>query len=215
MRWTSVLLALVPLTLWLAFLIDAYRRSERAALRHALAQFVIACVAAGVTVLPQLALWYRLHDRWLVFPSQGFSSASLVANIANVVFSTNRGLLVWSPAALLGVLGLALIRPLALRLAALIYIGAQLGVLGLWHDWFGGGGFGPRYFIEALPIAAVGLVALIGRIKTPLAIWLAGALAAALTFHQLTLMTLVDHGWLPMQDYYKGLPLGLRGQLSA
>ncbi len=106
MRWTGVLLALVPLTFWIVFSIDAFRRGERAALRRAGVQFVIAGMASAITVLPQLALWHQLHGRWLVFPPQDFSTARLAANISNVFISTNRGLVFWSPVMLLGMIGL-------------------------------------------------------------------------------------------------------------
>ncbi len=98
-------------------------------------------------------------------------------------------------------------------MASLLYLLAQLGILGVRHDWYGGGGFGPRFLIESLPVLAMGLAVLLDRLPPRHGVWLGGALLAVLGFHQLVLVTMVEQHWLPMQNYYQGQPIGFDVQL--
>lgn len=81
-----------------------------------------------------------------------------------VLFSGDRGLLVWSPVVALGLLGLlGFQRPyrgLALSLAAICL--AQVFINAGVRDWYGGESFGLRRLTELYPVVAVGAAALLG-----------------------------------------------------
>jgi len=70
-------------------------------------------------------------------------------------------LVFWSPFILIGIIGLIRIPDREIKLSAITYTFIFLLVLGYRLDWFGGGGYGQRYFIELLPIVAVGFACLL------------------------------------------------------
>jgi hypothetical protein len=214
-RWASVLIAIVPLTLFGWQLLTLARAGERTEARRLMVQLLGFAVGFGLVLLPQFALWYQTHGSWLVFPSQGFTTGLLPRNLLNLFFHTNRGLLYWAPFVLMGLGGLARVRPAPLRLALLLYVGAYLYVLGRWGDWYSGGGFGARYFIETLPVAAIGFVTLMrGAWTNRAARVLITGLAAALMLHGLTLLHTYEQNKFPADVYGHGAPLGFAYQLE-
>jgi hypothetical protein len=80
-----------------------------------------------------------------------------------VLFAGDRGLFVWSPVAVLGLIGLIVLarreRDLALALLAIIV--AQVFVNSGVRDWYGGEGFGLRRLTEIYPALAVGTATLL------------------------------------------------------
>lgn len=220
-RWNGLLMAIVPAfyfgeQLWRALARRAWPEAGRVLLQAALALGFFL-----LTLTPQLALWYRLHGRIAVLPQGGesFVDSLLPLNLPRVFLATNRGLLFWCPFALLGVLGIACIPDKRLRLMAALVTLAQALLVGYRVDWYSGGGFGARYFIELLPFLAVGVVCLLGRLPRGRG-WAVGAglCGAAMVLHQLALMHAYEHGtegWLDMAAYNLGLPLGVGWQLEA
>ena len=123
--------------------------------RRALA---VAACAGVLCVLPQLALYkfatgafivnaYATHD-------MGFSFAS--PHLVAVLFSSQKGLFVWSPVLLLSVAGAAVARGWArqLRVAAAIVFALQTYLVASWAQWQFGASFGHRAFTDALGLAA-------------------------------------------------------------
>jgi hypothetical protein len=99
----------------------------------------------------------RLHRR--VHGVEGPWSGDLMAGMAGTLLSPNRGLLVFSPWVAVALA----VAPAALRrlprgslpgwlLAALV---PYLLVLSKYAVWWGGGSFGPRYWIDAVPVLGV------------------------------------------------------------
>jgi protein-S-isoprenylcysteine O-methyltransferase Ste14 len=84
-------------------------------------------------------------------------------HIGDVLFSDARGLFVWSPLTLLGLVGLTSLGrkrwPLALMLIFLL----QAVLNGMVADWWGGWSFGMRRMAELYPVFVLGLGALLGR----------------------------------------------------
>ena len=109
-----------------------------------------------------------------------FKPKVAAAGLAGLLLSPNRGLLAFSPAALLGLWGLALAFRRWRSEPLLASFGAAAVLYALLHacttTWAGGGSFGPRYLTETLPI--LGLAA--GLVVPALNFWgLAGALLLA------------------------------------
>lgn len=87
----------------------------------------------------------------------GAFSAQRLAGIAGLLVSPNRGLLIFTPVALLGLWGLARqIAPGEPRDPALVSFGiaalATLLIAGSYPVWWGGWSFGPRYLVDVLPV---------------------------------------------------------------
>ncbi|HEY6324109.1 MAG TPA: hypothetical protein VJA16_21410 [Thermoanaerobaculia bacterium] len=81
------------------------------------------------------------------------------AGMAGLLLSPNRGLLVFSPAALFGLWGMATALRRWRQELLLASFSAAAVIFALLHasttTWSGGGSFGPRYLTEALPILAL------------------------------------------------------------
>jgi hypothetical protein len=99
------------------------------------------------------------------FFTAGLFSAERLQGIAGLLVSPNRGLLVFTPIALLGLWGLARqIAPGEPRDPVLVSFGiaalASLLIAGSYPVWWGGWSFGPRYLVDVLPVlglAAIGV----------------------------------------------------------
>ena len=130
---------------------------------------VLALAAALCLVLatPQLLAWKAIFGAYFIVP-QGPSYLDWSSpHLQDVLFSANHGLFAWSPALLLGLLGLFfhLRRDPALAGGALLAFAALAwtnGAVTDW-DWEGGDAFGARRFDVAVPLFAVGLAAFAQR----------------------------------------------------
>ena len=155
-RWQNALVLLVPLGTDLL---------ERRLGRRRIAGY--AWMALGTVWLfsPQMAMWQVLYGRPLLVPQgSGFFNWTRPA-LAAILFSSNRGLFLWSPLFLLGVVGLVWLwrrdRPLALPIALVCLL--ELYLNSVTRDWWGGGAYGPRRFIEILPLLVPGMAGLLAR----------------------------------------------------
>lgn len=109
----------------------------------------------------QLAAWYilngRFHSQYLD-SSEGFTWFS--PHILGVLFSPENGLLLWTPAYLMGWIGL-LYR--SIRTRSSLWIGMtltvviQIYVVASWSTWWQGASYSGRMFIGLLPFVAFGL----------------------------------------------------------
>lgn len=219
-RWNGLLMGVVPLFYFGEHLISGLRRR---ATREAWAVLRQVCVMLGaflLTMTPQLALLYRLHGTLFALPQSGdaFVDSLLPINLPSIFFHTNRGLVFWCPFALLGMASIIFIPDVRLRLmAALVSVG-QIILIGYRVDWYSGGGFGARYFIELLPFFAIGTASLLQRLPHG-RVW-SGALfagSALLILHQSVLVFAVEHGtegWVDLGRYVQGQPLGGWWQLD-
>ncbi|NTU83322.1 MAG: glycosyltransferase family 39 protein [Chloroflexales bacterium] len=220
-RWNGLLMGAVPAIYFAAHIHKALARRSGREAGAALIQIGVMLGLFLVTISPQLALWHQLYGSFLALPQGGesFVPSLLPINLPKVFFDTSRGLVFWSPAVLIGMLGVALIPDLKLRLMAALVVLGQVTLIGYRVDWFSGAGFGARYFIELLPFLAIGIVCLLRRLPRG-AGWsiAAGALMVALVVHQFVLMHAVENsasGWIDAANYGKGQPIGVRWQLDA
>jgi hypothetical protein len=158
--------------------------------------------AASLAFAPQMVVWRVLWGRFLTLPQGGGFMDWSSPHLADTLISADHGLFSWTPAMLLGAVGLLL----GLRGSALLHAGALLvfaataWVNGGVTDWAAGDAFGARRYDLVVPLAALGLASLISRtlpvvVRFPLAVP-AGALLL-LSVWNLGLITLFREGRYP------------------
>ena len=157
-------------------------------------QIGLAVVASVVCWTPQLAflLWNRVDPTQM--PGVRFSKLQ----VAEVLFSTDRGLFPWSPVVYVGVVGLAAWLRRSPRLAALFVLGfaAEVYINGTVRDYGGGWAFGGRRFDGCLLLFALGLAAVLQwMLRRPLV--LVTTLCAGLVLWNLGLAKQSKHGDVP------------------
>ncbi|PDW03901.1 hypothetical protein [Candidatus Viridilinea mediisalina] len=220
-RWNGILMGVLPAIYFAAYLFPAIKQRSLRETWPVVRQIGIMLTIFGLLLTPQLALWYRLHGTFFMLPQDGgsFVASWLPTNLLHIFFHTNRGLLYWSPLVILGMLGIFFIPAWRVRLAAILIITMQLVLIGYRRDWYSGGGFGARYFIELLPFLVLGLIALLQRLPQA-RMWniALGVGAIVLVIHQFTLLYVVERiteGWIEPAAYFQGQPLGLAWQYEA
>lgn len=217
-RWAGILYVVLPMTYFGTQLIGITRTKNSSALGSLVRQVLVMIVTFGLTISPQLSLWRRLYGSFLASPqrSDSFVATALPSNLLKIFLDTNRGLMIWSLFSFIGLLGMMRIPNPKVRISAMLYMGLQIVLIGYRVDWYGGGGYGPRYFIEALPLLTIGFVCLAQPVvKKPFGKLLVGLCAIALIAHQAVLVYAVEHaseGWLNWGDYLRGQPIGLDWQ---
>jgi hypothetical protein len=162
-RWQDAIVLLLPA--W--ELVDAARRHRRAtsATIHG-----IGLLAAGLAVgiLPQLFAWSAIYGTYLTMPQGGSFMRWSEPAVLPVLFSTNHGLFLWTPALLVATAGLGWLwrRDGVVGTAALLMLAAAVYVNAAVADWWAGEAFGSRRFIACTPIFALGLAALGDRLES-------------------------------------------------
>ena len=136
--------------------------------------------------LPQVAAWRLMYGSFFTIPQGSGFIDWKGRHAVDVLISADRGLFNWHPVLLLGLVGLLVALPVAKEYAV-----AALGVVaftaylnGSVRDWNASSAFGARRFDLVLPLFALGLAALLARIrpvleKRPLLLPAVGLLLAA------------------------------------
>jgi len=168
----EVYFALLPALTLLRLIVRA-RRSWSAARLRQVALTLIGLVAAfAVAALPFFVLNLRSREGQL-FREQSLWGFSLQyarsPRIGEILFSSNHGLVSWTPLAGLGLLGLVGIclrgrRERRLAAAFLLALCAGLVLLAASYDWTGGWSFGSRRLTEAFALFAFGVCAVAGAL---------------------------------------------------
>ena len=156
-RWQNALIMMVPM----AELVWQWRH-EKASVRS----LAICAGASGVTALviflPQLLAWKQIYGQWLLTPQGDEFMRWSDPQIVAVLFSTNHGLFMWTPAVLLAVLGLGVCvtRHPLIGWSSLGVVLMTVYVNAVVVDWWAGEAFGARRFVGNTPFFAIGLSAL-------------------------------------------------------
>lgn len=150
---------------------------------------------AVLVFLPQLAVDQVLFGGWLPARPAGQDLDPLHGHYLEVLFSSYRGLFVWSPVFLAAVAGTALLRERAWQAAAAYALVVETLINGAAPDWWGGFAFGARRFVDLAPFVAVGVAALAVRVgKRPAWVGLAGlGLWNVVEIANLTYVIRTDH----------------------
>jgi hypothetical protein len=150
-RWqTGVLLALP--------LLDGLLESRRSWRKSAWA-----LVSSAACFAPQMMFWWLTAHSALAMPLTQHGVSWSRFSVAEVLFSTNRGLFTWSPVIYLGVAGLVIWARRAPRLALLFLLGflLQVYVNASVAYWWSGWSFGSRRFDNCLLFFVVGFAAML------------------------------------------------------
>ncbi len=112
--------------------------------------------------------WWRMYGSPWVVPAAVQGQQAFLAGpvyVKEVLFSPQRGLLLWSPLVVLALAGLAVLyrahRALSVTLALMFLL--QVLMNASLFDWGGGWAFGMRRMTELYPIWVIGLAALLQR----------------------------------------------------
>jgi hypothetical protein len=154
-----------------------------APLRHA--RLFAAGFGAGVIpLLPQVAYWHKITGSFYVYTYGNEHLDLLHPHLLEVLFSVRKGLFFWAPLLLLSLIGLPLLSRYArgIVIPAAVYLSINTWVIASWSTWWYGGSLGQRPFVEALPIFALGLAALIETVRGPIGrpVLMAGIAASTL-----------------------------------
>ena len=186
-RPTNLVVVLFPLLMGVRTWAAAGTRA-RALLTH---PQLLAAAAGGflVPVMLQLLYWHHVSGRFIVNAYGASPRLELThPHLLAVAFSVRKGLFFWTPLVALAVAGLALLRSRApgLLLAVPFVLALDFWVVASWSQWWYGGSFGQRAFVDSLPLFAIGLAALFdwaraSRARLPVA--LAAILTGGLALH--------------------------------
>ncbi len=118
---------------------------------------ILMCIAFLI-FLPQWLYWHSTYGKFLIYTYQGEGFTNLTApRIAEYLFSTNNGLLLYSPILLIGFYGILwmLIRHKKNRWLTAILVTVILYLFSSWWNWYYGCGYGNRSFTEYLTLLAL------------------------------------------------------------
>jgi hypothetical protein len=141
-----------------------------------------AAAAFVIPIVPQLLYWHAVTGH-LITNAYGGSPRLDVLHpfLADVAFSVRKGLFFWTPVLALAVAGVPLLRRYApaFFLPALVFLPVHFWLVASWTEWWYGGSFGQRSFVDVLPVYALGLAALIAWARRRRATgWLVGGAVA-------------------------------------
>lgn len=188
-RFNNLLWIILPAVEWMRLL-----WSHRCSPGRAIGLGALCAVCAIVVFSPQLFAWKAMHGSFFSGPRDYKLSTWLTVTSSphffDALISGWRGLFFWTPIALVGVAGwIAPSRvPLRLRVVAPVILFALAWLIGGWGVWWAGASFGPRFFINCLPLLALGVASMIelapGRARrlaygaiALLVVWNAGLMA--------------------------------------
>ena len=160
-RPTNLVVALFPLLVYVRSWSDAKRR-VRALVAHP--RLLVAC-ACGVLapVVLQLLYWHHLTGHFVFNAYDEYPRLEPAdPHLVDVAFSVRKGLLFWTPLVALGVAGLLLLRRTAPALLVVtpVVLAVNFWLMASWSEWWYGGSFGQRAFVESLPFLGIGIAAL-------------------------------------------------------
>jgi hypothetical protein len=164
--WITVLLLVIPLLIGLTHVWDALQARNWSVLGRLLRNAVLAGIAAFLIFLPQMTAWSIIYGNPLVVPQgSGFITPQAV-NLWKVFVSPLNGMLWWTPALFLGLIGYIWFSVRAPRVAVITFIGVALYILynASIEDWHGSDSFGMRRLTVLSPLFAIGLAALFAHL---------------------------------------------------
>ena len=128
----------------------------------------IGCGVFLLVAIPQVAYWHAITGNLVANGYVDEHLDLLQPHLFDVLFSVRKGLFFWTPLLLLAVAGVPFLRRLAppLFVPTIAYLFVHTWIVASWSTWWYGGSFGMRPFVEALPILAAALAALLTAAKS-------------------------------------------------
>lgn len=165
-------------------------------------------LGVALAFAPQMGVWKILYGSWLSGPLPYFDrgAGSLTwwpRHLIEILLSERGGVLAWHPILAIALVGLIAARRAGVRplvRTASIGLALQLYLLSCWSVWWAGASFGNRFFISAFPWLALGLAALIDRLRSGRRPWLAIALIAVLVAWNAGLLVQYGAEMVPRED---------------
>ena len=214
MRWQNGLfVALLPFALQFNPL-----RAQLSSWWGAVRQWMLTGLGILIGFSPQMIVWWHLYAQILSVPQGAGFLNWLRPRLISVLLSSNRGLLIWQPVTLIGLIGLLIYARKRLKLVMGLALVAALQTYlnSIVLDWWGGGGYGPRRFDWLLPIVALGTAVLLDRLwSSTLGRVISLVMCSWLIVYQLALAQAFYYRMLPeqvpfpLEQYDNGLPLPL------
>jgi len=125
--------------------------------------------------IPMMLVWFAYNlvsygsiiaSGYSVVRTENFDPSSF--NGINMLISPYRGWLVYSPIFIFAIAGLVLLykKNKLISIAALVSIFSTIIIYGFWPSWWGGGSYGQRFMIFAVPFGAIGLAVIARSVAT-------------------------------------------------
>ena len=160
-RPSNIIVVLIPITL----VISNLKKTGNFQFQNA-KKIILILLFILLTIFPQILYWQSITGNPIIYSYRGEHFNFLSPQIANVLFSPNKGLLILSPILVLSILGLYYLRKKhsALSIAVFVFMICNLIIISSWWMWDYGIGYGHRAFTDSLGIAALPMAALLERL---------------------------------------------------
>ena len=129
-----------------------------------LKNFIITIVTAFITFIPQLLLWKNVYGKFILIPQGNNFINWFTPKIPDILFSTQHGLISWTPVILICLIGLILFyqkeKKIFLSLVTIFLLNLYVNAC-VAGDLGGGASFGMRRFVDCSIVFVIGLCAFI------------------------------------------------------
>jgi hypothetical protein len=142
---------------------------------------------AGICWIPQVIEWKVIYGKYLTMPQGAGFIVFPPAFILEVLFSSRNGWFLWTPFALIGVLGLlyGALRFTREFIPWIVVLALEVIVIGSMPTWHGYDSFSSRYLLTNSPLVGLGLFTLLCSLSPLLRRTLVAAVAACCIFTML------------------------------
>lgn len=158
----SELIICILFALWMVSSIDDFKKRVQLYLKNYFHIILILFVAFLIWV-PQFLIWKKLTGHYLFFSYPGERFFWNDPQIINILFSYRKGWFVYTPLILLSFIGLFFmdnsVKPLRIWIALITII--NIYILSCWWDWFFGGSFSGRGFVQHYAYLSIPMASLI------------------------------------------------------
>lgn len=157
-RPTEAVIVFLPL-LWGAGYASC--RQQRTRVFATVSYAVVAILSGIAAIIPQILYWKHCTGQWVYDVG---SKWDFLTPHLRVLWGWEKGWFIYTPLTLLFVMGLFCMRPFVFFRAALVYFLLNIWIVTAWSDWLYGGSFSARALVQALPVCALSLGALLQRV---------------------------------------------------
>jgi len=165
-RPTEAIALFLPL-LWGMYHVDS-RRSKWASLK-AHPVLIFWAIAGGIVgIFPQLLYWKMVTGSWIYDVG---SKWFFLNPWFRVLFGWEKGWFIYTPVAILFVLGLFFMKARDFRLPVLVFCLLNIWIVISWEDWHYGASYSCRALVQSYPVFALALASLVNRTSQQKWMW--------------------------------------------
>lgn len=164
-------------------------------------------------IVVQSLAWHYLYGKYLLVP-QGYRFVQFKFDGFYTLFSSDRGLLLWTPIVVIAILGVfyLLKKSKGLALAVVLAFAGQWAINSSLNDIGGGDAFGSRRFIELFPFFSIPLAALSVNFKKQF--WIICLILALFILWNRILLINYQRGIIPRSGEFDFLEINYFGILK-